>query len=475
MDYFNFLSFNTVTLTKIDTAISTRTYTIDFWILIYAYVPTIVTFSNFEIFWDFHTKVEIIYDSGANVILTRCFPSWDQSNKLLYTLFSTVPMNLNEWTYIRCSANAKYGTFFHKTSGLNSMTNPIFTQKASIPKTKKVTLVINENSPDKNYGALFLQQLRLWNCDTCLKPFMGRMPIYPDVGSSTLTLTAGIYVPYPSLLHIWSPDYLQSTDGNRTQINNPVRIIKDYTMKSPNFTPTVNMMFYPMGYSEFDPDTYKKLEPPTVCVAGTLKCLNVPYISDFNDIVLTDVPISLSGQYTMEFWLKFNSISKLNEGFSMIWKNHMAISFIHDYTNPGKLYQMLFPQDYLSSPLDLTNQSLIDKYTTNMYNKDDEFNVTVDDGAGTYYWLYFRAGVTFSDKKFYLNKQVGATTTEKILDKEILFMGSSNSYPSRYFFQSGERTTFIVNKSFSPNSPVLLRTLNLYTDYLPPTYLIKNV
>ena len=176
----------------------------------------------------------------------------------------------------------------------------------------------------------------------------------------------------------------------------------------------------------------------------------------------------------MEFWMKFNSVSKLNNGFSMIWKNHMAISFIQDYSNPGKLYQMLYPQEYISSPLDLTGQSLIDKYIANMYNKDDEFNISADDGAGTYYWLYFRAGVTFLDKLFYLHKQVGATT-EKTLAQEILFMGSSNSYTSRYFFQSSETTTFIVNKSFSPNSPVLLRTLILYTDYLPPNYLIKNV
>jgi len=437
----------------------------DFWIYIYAYNSSIYTISHFEIYWDLHNRVEIIY--SAPDLMSRCYPGWDEENKTDYTLFSTVNIYQNIWVYIRCSASQKTNSFFHKTSGLNSMTNPAFTKFPKLPSTKKTTLTIAENSPDKNYGVLNFQQIRLWKCDDCLKPMMMRMPVQPVLPATIIPST------YPDLLHVWNPDFFQGGVGvARTHVDNPNMLIKDLAGKSPDYTPKTNSMFFPLGYNEYDPSNYIVLAPPTICVAGSLKCLNVPFISDFNDVEFTNVPVSYSGQYTMEFWLKFNQIAKFVNGFNIVWVNHMAISMIQDYTNPVKLYQMLFPQENKTSPYNKVGQDMVDQFDK-ASNKDDEFGVNPEDGVPNPIWIYFRAGVSFSNSKFYLYKQNGATT-ELTLSSELLYKGSYNPYPSKYFFQDGERTKLIINKSFSANSPVLLRTMNLYTDYLPPTYLITN-
>lgn len=161
--------------------------------------------------------------------------------------------------------------------------------------------------------------------------------------------------------------------------------------------------------------------------------------------------------------MQVTTVSSMTKGFNLIWTKHMAISAMADPTG-NKLNLSCFPQDYIVSPLGKsgTNLSTLITSTTNK----DTVSISTPNGK----WQWVRCAVSWDMRSFYL-----APNASKIMTPEIIYTGTNNDYPYRYFWGPEETTTMLLeNQSLNTGTDIYIRNVYLFNDYLPNTYLFKN-
>ena len=223
------------------------------------------------------------------------------------------------------------------------------------------------------------------------------------------------------------------------------------------------------GYSPIE----KEIPELDLCLE-TEDCKKIMNLRGIEDIEFENVFYSITGRYTIELWLKIKNLSKFLTGINIIWLKHMSISALTD-TKENKLSLFCFPQDYLSSPYNKQGREIIDLFDEAL-NKE---RIKLDLNQYENEWIYIRCAYTWDNEKFYFKTdKVNIDGATKDVKHELASKGQSTDYPFKYLFISYagvEYKAIIQNAKLNKESDIFIRSLNLYTEYLPNDYKSMNV
>ena len=142
-----------------------------------------------------------------------------------------------------------------------------------------------------------------------------------------------------------------------------------------------------------------------------------------------------------------------------------------------------FPQDYLYSPYDLEGREIINLANTPPLNID---KFSIDISSINNHWVHVRGAYSWDNELFYVKGIKSDTGTdiyegntdgniEKIVTKENTYNPNGHiDYPFKYFLNE-KSELYIQNAKKNTNSPVTIRTLYLYNEYLPPSYKTERI
>lgn len=312
--------------------VSSTGYTIAFWFYAYNYIPSNI--SNFNIKWDLQLKINISSDQKG--IKVTCFPAYDSTVPTSYTLLqSTLYYPNYKWGYFRCSADRVTKDYVLMSDTLMNAPVKVFDSFPTI--SVGTTNLIFEDLSTDSWGALYISQIRLWNCSYCISPGLFRFK-FASVD----------FVNYPNLKHLIDP------------IFNTNYKIQDEINSATIFINAIKKSIF--GTYPIDENIYS-LNNLLTLTADNYNVL--PKVSDFNDFKFSNLPVSYWGKYTMEFWFMVQNLSNFVQGLNVIYSQHLAISLITDYSNKNNLNIVCFPTEFKTSPSgksgsDLTNFIMLD-------------------------------------------------------------------------------------------------------------------
>ena len=68
-----------------------------------------------------------------------------------------------------------------------------------------------------------------------------------------------------------------------------------------------------------------------------------------------------------------------------------------------------------------------------------------------------------------------SANTQKTLESERVYGTVKNDVPFRYMWQNNQKSTFYVwNGKNNPSTDINCRSINLYTEYIPPNFDVKH-
>ena len=219
------------------------------------------------------------------------------------------------------------------------------------------------------------------------------------------------------------------------------------------------------GYSPVEKE--KKIKELFLCLE-TEECKPIVNLRYIDNIEIKHITPSGTGRYTMEFWVKINSLAKFLNGINVVWEDHMSISILTDALK-GKLSLYCFTQDYLTSPLGLKGRDIISvasEKTLNVENIDD-LEINNFDNS----WFYIRCAYNWDNEIYYFrynNKPIN----EKSIKHENASEGKSTDYPYKFLFIEPfeNYNLYIENAKENSKCDVYIRTLYLYNEFLPVNY-----
>lgn len=208
-------------------------------------------------------------------------------------------------------------------------------------------------------------------------------------------------------------------------------------------------------------------------------------LNNFNNINIKNITPAYAGRYTLEFWF-YNTAANLKAGLHIVWKNLISITLIQESSvegsNVNNLNVYCFPQDYKVQNKNNLFDSNIYKFieTTTFYKA---FVYNYNKKLVTYYsnnWIFIRCAADLNSNLSYIlhgmsydNNEDHATSFP--IKNDLISKENYNEFSSKYFWQNGERSEFSIlgaNKNLSSN--IYIRTLGLYSEYLPSDYSFRN-
>lgn len=153
---------------------NTHEFTIELWIYIYSYIS--YTFSEYNIIYDGHLRIQIIKDSSTNSnIIINCFPYAKEGDFSNYTTeVSSESILEQNWYYIRCAVNRheNYNKYYISSDIYNSITkstptekdldNTIFDYETYLSGKTTVNLSFSDSNLNPNYGFLYIRELKVY-------------------------------------------------------------------------------------------------------------------------------------------------------------------------------------------------------------------------------------------------------------------------------------------------------------------------
>ena len=221
------------------------------------------------------------------------------------------------------------------------------------------------------------------------------------------------------------------------------------------------------GYSPIE----DKIPELNLCLE-TEECKDILNLRGIDDIEFKKILHSITGRYTIELWLKIKNLSKFLKGINIIWAKHISISALTD-TLKNQLSLYCFPQDYLSSPYNKEGRQIID-LAVEALNK-EVIDLDLNQYENT--WIYLRCAYNWDNEIFYFKTDTFNTDGDtRPLEHEIATENYRIDYPFKYLFKSYEDySVFIQNAKLNDKSDIFIRSLYLYTEYLPNAYDTKDV
>ena len=127
------------------------------WVYFYAYTPSNIIFTEYNIYWDLHSRISI--SSAVNVLSLKCFPFGDSTNPSKFSEFYKEALISNTWTKARCGVD-----LFNKKYFYNSYQASL--QTTTFPDLSAITTTtlqfISPTSAIGNWGFLHLRNIKLW-------------------------------------------------------------------------------------------------------------------------------------------------------------------------------------------------------------------------------------------------------------------------------------------------------------------------
>lgn len=428
----------TKTTTISDVGVSGTEYTMESWVYINNYVTG--SFVNgFEIKWDKHMMIKLKYDNSKYVSI--CYPFYDKSDSSKEHLnSSTIQIYFRAWVYVRCSVSNTLKKYFHfkeedKTSEITL---------SGISPTVGTSTTLEFNNYLINNGLIYLKQLRLWKCYRCQMPDTYKLDI------TSLSVQS-----YPDLLHLWNPTY---DTGSY-----PPQVIDIKSSK--NFTPVIDSSF--RGYNVVDLTEYKFLNSSNgLCSETTQSCTGLLPINEISDVSLPTLP-STTGRYTIEMWAMVSSLSGLNNGFHVIWRNLVSISFSKSSTEFNTFNIYGWPLDYQVENEKIKGNSNIENQAKIILN-DKLQNSNYTGGI----WVQIRCAVSTNMNKFYMSNN-----PIKEIQGSTMWQGQRSDVPFKLTWKNGVKTNLIItgaNSITNTNTNIYIRQIMLYNEYLPQLLTFNN-
>ena len=292
----------------------------------------------------------------------------------------------------------------------------------------------------KDWGVVFIKTLRLWEKVFKETSFLSKRVISDNFPGLLFQMEENIN-------DLPSDELLNDTKSCFNQLNNSlhINIIPEEIFSDVFLCEDIEGSFY-------DPNTDS-------CIYFT----DITQIKDKN-ITIDKVQVSYNHNYGIAFWVLFENMDDLSNGFSVNWTNHMNIAF---QKQPDRFYAYCFPQNYPPYSNNFENKTPKDIHDI-LLNK---ANATYDDLSGQ--WIWVTCFVSYYNKKFDLQGE------EYTLEPEFMYDNYTTDHPFGYFFHEDEKdnSSLIIsynNQNAEGNGPatskIYLRVLYLFNDYLPSTY-----
>jgi hypothetical protein len=433
-DYVDFGQIKTTTISAI--GVSGKDYTIEFWLYLNNYVTGSFT-DGFEIKWNKHMMIKLKYVNSNYVSI--CYPLYDSSDSSKENSNSdTMQISHRAWVYVRCSVSNTLKKYLHfKEDNVVSQ----LTLNGTAPTVGTDTTLIFSNNSINN-GLIYFKQLRLWKCYLCQ---------YPD--TYKLDITSATVGNYLDLLHLWDPTYSSGTYPP---------LVTD-TKANRNFTPVVDVSW--KGYNIFDMSGYKVLSSSNdLCAENAHSCTGLIRLNEINDVSISSLP-STTGRYTIELWVMVTSLSNLNNGFHVIWRNLVSLSFSKSSSDASNFNSYCWPLDYQGNNESLKgNTSIENQAKTQVNDKFAKINYT--NGS----WFSVRCAVSYNNNQFYIN-----TNTVQDIPSNLMWKNQRTDNPFRYMWQNGEKTNLIITgANLNTSTNIYIRQIMLYNDYLPQLLTFQN-
>lgn len=442
------MKYTPITINTLNNA--SNEYTLELWVYINVYVPSL--FDGFNITWDKHLRLSLSYSSGFK---STCYPIYYSSDLVLSAINSNqIPFSsvANGWTYLRCSVdltNKLYVHFPAYTSYSEYSLSGVFTSITAGTTSLSFTAG-NNNNILANEGAIFIRQLRLWNCYLCQDGTVFR---------KDLTITTG--VKYANLLYLFEAPFA-------------VAPVITEVLNATNTSLTLNANW--IGYNVFDLSNYDKLTSTTVLGVGNSYLCN-----EFKDLCVTTIALNqvqgditfsginppLNNRFTIELWYMNTNTSNLSSGVHFIWRNVGSVSFIRDTTTTTTLNTYCWPQDHRLNLLGTTGDTNINALKTSTLNYD-----SIQTTSSNNTWVWIRCAVNYTNRLFYMNNN-----TIKTLQSDLLYGVVGNDNPFRYLWQNNETSTFYISGASNHATTgiyIYAKSIYLFSDYIQQTYLFKN-
>lgn len=415
------------------------------------YVPA--NFHGMDIEWNKHLKIRLGY-SGSSYTST-CYPLFSEADANLANSNSNTinftPTQQN-WGYIRCSVDITNKLYFHFDEPLVTVERQLAVSITSVP-AGATTLKFKGVSDDAilaNSGIAFIRQVRLWKCYLC-----------QDADTYRLDMTTTTALKYTKLLHLFEAPYVDPPKISDVRPGTPV----DTDL-------TENASF--IGYNSLNASTYKRLDKVDtnngnawLCNEFRDVCSGLIKLNQIENITWSNIDPPLYGRFAIDLWFMNTSTTNLSSGVHFIWKNIGAVSFVKDDTTATTLNAYCWPQAH---KLDLQNTSGNQKINalknSNLVTNYDQI-VTANSNKA---WVWVRCSVNWTNRFFYMS-----SNNQKTLVAETVYGTVKNDTPFRYLFQNDEKSKFYIwNAKNNANTDINCRSINLYTEYIPPNYDVKN-
>ena len=392
-------------------------------------------------------KISISYSSGYK---STCYPIYYTSDPTL-SLLNSVNINFSAtgspWGYIRCSVDITNKLYFHFDETLTTSEFNLTGNFSTIPvgNSSLIFQAKTSNNNLTNQGALFIKQMRLWNCYLCQDADTYRFEI------TNITATR-----YTNLLYLFESPYI---------------VPEKITDVKANLDYTINLNVNWIGYNVFDLTNYTILSSSSLnggnsylCSEFKDVCSGLVKLNQLENLTFSSVTAPMNSRYTLELWVMTTSAVDLISGISFIWKNNASVSIIRDSTINGTINSYCWPQDYRVNLQTLGVNVNINSLTGNTLNYD--YFQTVNN-INT--WIWIRCEVDYNDKVFYLSDNA-----VKTLKADTVYGGVTNDNPLRYFWQNNETSNFhIWGGAANISTNIFARSIYLFNEFIPKGYSFK--
>lgn len=194
-------------------------------------------------------------------------------------------------------------------------------------------------------------------------------------------------------------------------------------------------------------------------------------LSDYKDLIFSSIPMTYSGRYTIDFWLKVNQIHNLINPIHIIYENYIGISFYSDPLITNNIKIVCFPEEFFFSPIGMNSTTEIEDLLSNtnrLFNGNSISN-SYSNKDGT--WIYIRCGYSFDNEEFYLND----LPIQKLQQRKS-FNSFSYEVPFRFFPNEAESTCNlkVLNSNLNRQSFIYIHTIHLYQDYIDQVHIYSN-
>jgi len=152
----DFSSYSDITIPSVKKT-GTTEFTLELWIFLNVYTVSNIIFTEFDIYWDQHSRINL--SNTINVLNIKCFPFGDSTNPSKYSEFYKEGLIVSTWTKARCGVDLFNKKFFYNSYQATLQTTAFPDYKILSSTTLKL---LQPTTAIGNWGFLFLRNIKLW-------------------------------------------------------------------------------------------------------------------------------------------------------------------------------------------------------------------------------------------------------------------------------------------------------------------------